>query len=160
MSKVQDSTVLRKNIKTYLKGCGYTDEFIGSLEHHCWNLNCRSYDKYKKDNNISEMTYGDLIKFVEEKYMRGYYRCDAAHIASAKHCKIDGYTDFMNEYLNGIILCKNCHDYYDNWNGGAGSNTKRARTNEDSMTGRQIVLNILEMKQKSMIFFKIKGNSK
>ena len=154
MSKLQDSTILRNKIKEKLKTLGYSKELISKLEHHCWNLNCPSYDDYKKENNIVDMTYTDLLDFIAKKYLKGYHLTDCAHIVSAKKCKESGYEDMMNEYMNGIPLCKECHDQYDNWNAGAGSNTKRARPNEDEMTGRNIVYNILDMKQKSMEFFK------
>tara|TARA_B100000131_G_scaffold35333_1_gene32369 strand:- start:1157 stop:1621 length:465 start_codon:yes stop_codon:yes gene_type:complete len=154
MSKIQDSTILRNNIKEHLKLIGYPKELISKLEHHCWNLNCEKYIHYKKENNITEMTYADLLDFIDRKYLKGFHLTDCAHIVSKKLCLEDGFKDMMNEYLNGIFLCKECHDKYDNWNAGAGKNIKRARTNENPVSGRHIILNILEMKKKSLEFFK------
>ena len=154
MSGKSESTILRNAIKSQLQTIGYDDELIRKLQHHCWNLNCERYDKYKEDNSILEMTYGDLIDFINKKYLKGYRGTDCAHITSVKQCIEAGYKHLMNKYMNGIFLCKECHDFYDNWNAGAGKNTKRARTNQNSTSGRQNILTIYEMKQKSMEFFK------
>lgn len=156
MSKKQDSAILRYNYYLKLKSLGYDDLIINILLGHCWNMNCynNTYKQYIIEKGYKEMKFDYLFNFIDEGYIKGHLGTDMAHLVSHKVSADMSYSpEEYNHYNNGLPLCKVCHDWYDNWNGGAGKNVKRARTNKEYVEGQTICKNIITQKKNSIIYF-------
>ena len=159
MSKsTRDNTQAKKNFNNYLKSLKiFDDKMVIKLSQTCCNMKCPTYNNYKKHNNLESMSFDNLIDFIESRffYEKNYITTTLAHLSPHQFGKNLNHID---HWLNTLPLCPYCHDYFDNWNGGAGSNTKRARTNEDEMTGYALCKNIHEQKMNFHLHFDVNFN--
>ncbi len=137
---MSNSILLEKNMKSEFSYFIKDKKLLLKFMNSCMNMKCPSYKNFIFDRGYSKMKLEYLFEFFNSKHysQRGYYGTETAHICSVKKSLESGFKrNTFNHYKNGLELCYNCHDYFDNCFGGAGDNYKKARTTE-TITSAQV----------------------
>lgn len=115
---ISGSQLLRNNIINDFK-CVNTVP-LDVINFCCQNLYCRGHDFYRNGNKINEDSSLSVEQVLDimanySEHLQ-YVGTEAAHIIPQSKIK-DKWIHKVNDSYNGILLCPNCHKYFDIGNG-------------------------------------------
>lgn len=157
----RDTSIAQNNFNEYLESLSLpqiydNEQTRAKLSQTCLNMNCPTYERFVKEvyGENEKMTFDKLLPFINSPYyiQKGYITTELAHISPHGFVSSKNY-DKIDHWINLLPLCGHCHDYFDNWNGGAGKSVERARSNDDEVSGYTRCKNIIVQKRNFHQYF-------